>query len=156
LTHTISVLSHKRGIAIFFVGYMAINVISTVLTLLVANALHISLSGQTVNIHNHAVAVAERFYPLANLPVWLVCSWLYFRNHTDSGKQLNEAWRLGALWLVLGVLCNEIFFVLIRTSYSFSAHDWYIGQSPWIYLIYLIAFLSPVVYVSAVGALRKP
>jgi hypothetical protein len=136
-------LSYRRAIAFFLLGYAVINVLATITTLLVAVVLNVSLSGQTVNIHNHAVAVAERYYPLLNLLVWVTCAWLYFRRIDTISTTL--AWQLGGLWLVLGAVVNEIAFVLIPSPYSFSAHDWYIGQFPWIYLTYGAVAISPLV-----------
>ena len=42
------------------------------------------------------------------------------------------------------VTVDYVGFVLIRNPISLSAHDFYIGQFPWIYLIYLAIFISPI------------
>ena len=144
-------LNSKRALATFLCGYVVINILSTVTTLVIAAILHVNLSGHSVNIHNHAVVVAERYYPLLNLLVWLAASWLYFRHPTPGEIDTSEALRLGLLWLALGLIFNEMLFVLIDTPYSFTAHDWYIGQFPWIYVTYLLVFLCPVIYTMGVN-----
>jgi hypothetical protein len=45
------------------------------------------------------------------------------------------------------MLVDYVGFVLIKNPISLSAHDFYIGQFPWIYLIYLAIFVSPLLYV---------
>jgi hypothetical protein len=37
-------------------------------------------------------------------------------------------------------------FALIKNPFSLSAHDFYISQFPWIYLIYLAILVSPILY----------
>jgi hypothetical protein len=50
---------------------------------------------------------------------------------------------LGALWLAIALPINFVGFVVIHTPPSMSAHDFYLGQFPWIYLVYAAAFLGP-------------
>ena len=64
----------------------------------------------------------------------------------------DEAFALGAFWLTLAVLVDYVGFVLIKNPISLSPHDFYIGQFPWIYLIYVAVFFSPWCYVTFVAA----
>jgi len=41
------------------------------------------------------------------------------------------------------LVVDYVFFVLIKNPISLSPHDFYIGQSPWIYLIYVAILISP-------------
>jgi hypothetical protein len=47
-------------------------------------------------------------------------------------------------------------FVLIRNPLSLSPHDFYVGQFPWIYLIYVAIFLAPVCFVALQGFKSAP
>jgi hypothetical protein len=58
----------------------------------------------------------------------------------------REAWALGAFWLAAAVVMDYVGFVLIKNPISLSPHDFYIGQLPWIYLIYVAVLLSPFCY----------
>jgi hypothetical protein len=61
---------------------------------------------------------------------------------------MNEALRLGAFWLALALPFDVIFFILVKSPYSLSFHDFYVGQLPWIYLVYAVLFVSPLCYVA--------
>ena len=53
---------------------------------------------------------------------------------------------LGGVWLGLAVIVDYVGFVLIKNPISLSPHDFYIGQAPWIYLIYVVVLVSPWLY----------
>ena len=59
---------------------------------------------------------------------------------------------LGWLWLIIAVIVDYVGFVLIKNPISLSPHDFYIGQFPWIYLIYLAILVSPLCYVALSNA----
>jgi len=54
----------------------------------------------------------------------------------------------GAFWLGVALPVDFVGFVLIKNPISLSPYDFYVGQFPWIYLIYIAVFLSPSCYVA--------
>src|SRR5882762_4208456 len=92
---------------------------------------------------NQAYLLSERFLPLLNLLAWGLFSWIYFRGRIGALRTHREALRLGAFWLAVALVVDYVFFVLIKNPISLSPHDFYIGQSPWIYLIYVAVLISP-------------
>src|SRR5258708_4318281 len=88
--------------------------------------------------------LSEKFLPLLNLIVWTSFSLVYFKKRTNGPSQRKEALALGAFWLAMALPLDFLAFVVIQNPLSLSAHDFYIGQFPWIYLIYLAVFISPV------------
>ena len=69
------------------------------------------------------------------------------RRQSDSPQLRVEAFALGAFWLAVAVAVDYVGFVLIKNPISLTPHDFYIGQFPWIYLIYVAIFLAPLCWV---------
>lgn len=84
--------------------------------------------------------LAEKLYPILNLFVWTTFGWLYFRKR---GLVTQQALRLSALWLLIVLPLDLVVFVLVKNPLSLSAHDFYIGQFPWIYLTYIAVGIGP-------------
>ena len=61
-----------------------------------------------------------------------------------------------SLWLVIAVPVDFVCFVIIPNPISLSAHDFYLGQFPWMYLTYLAVLLSPLCYAALVKFLHHP
>ena len=72
---------------------------------------------------------------------------IYFRKPARRFSVAGEAVRLGAFWLALALPFDVIFFILVKSPYSLSFHDFYVGQVPWIYIVYAVLFVSPLCYV---------
>jgi hypothetical protein len=95
---------------------------------------------------NQAYLLSERFLPLLNLVVWGMFALVYFRRRVvmDQVTLRREAISLGVFWLAAAVVVDYVGFVLIKNPISLSPHDFYVGQFPWIYLIYVAVFFAPV------------
>jgi hypothetical protein len=134
----------KRASVTFLLAYVAITILGTVLALGIAAIQHTSPTEEPLQ--NTAYLLSERFLPVMNLLVWMAASWLYFRNSPGS-RFSRHAVALGIFWLAIALPLDFVAFVLIKTPISLSPHDFYIGQFPWIYLIYAVVFVSPLCYV---------
>lgn len=133
-----------RALWTFIVAYIAITIVATVFSIALEKAMHVP---DTVSpVESPAYLLAERFFPVMNLLVWMPVAALYFKGRGRI-EDTREAKRLGAFWLVLAIVVDFVGFVLIKNPISLSPHDFYIGQFPWIYLIYLVVFASPLFYV---------
>ena len=74
---------------------------------------------------------------------------VYYKRRTGDELALHrESVVLGAFWLVAAMVVDYVGFVLIKNPISLSPHDFYIGQFPWIYLIYVAVLLSPLCYLT--------
>jgi hypothetical protein len=69
----------------------------------------------------------------------------YFKGHNDIGQVRKESLTLGLLWAAMAVLLDAVLFAFLPGPLYLGAHNFFIVQFPWIYLIYIIAFLSPFV-----------
>lgn len=149
MTQTMKTAFHyKRAIVTFLLAYVAITILATGLSLLVGAILHTPPAA--TSLQDQAYLLTEPFDPLLNLLVWMACAWLYFHKRTSEPGLYKEALALGACWLAIAVPVDFLGFVVIQNPLSLSPHDFYIGQFPWIYLIYLAVFLSPLCYVATV------
>jgi hypothetical protein len=93
------------------------------------------------------------YHLLINFLVWTGFSWLYFRKAEGRTILFKEYLHLALFWLVLAMLTDLIAFVLIKSPFSLTPHQFYVEYQPWISLTYLIVLVSPLVYgaVSTLG-----
>lgn len=83
-------------------------------------------------------------YHLAiNLVIWVLFSYFYLRKPVNKNYLLREAFNLAVYWLLAAMIVDVIFFVLIKTPYSLTFHQFYVEYQPWISITYLIVFVSP-------------
>lgn len=147
-------LSSKRATIAFLLAYVAITILGTALSLGIAAVLH---TPETVEpMQNQAYLLSERFLPLLNLLVWMAGSWFYFRNSARESLTSREAVVLGIFWLAIALPLDFVAFVLIKTPISLSPHDFYVGQFPWIYLIYVVVLVSPLCYMKLRQLGKRP
>ena len=135
-------LSKASAAVWFVVGYVAINILAVGLSLTLESLMHVKNPASPTE--NPAYVLAEKFIPLINLAVWTAAGGLYFRKQTASAASSREAWMLGAAWLVASVIVDFVGFVVIRNPLSLTPREFYVGQFPWIYLIYLTVLVGPI------------
>jgi hypothetical protein len=133
------------------VAYVVVTVLAIALSVAIGMLGHLPPTPEPMQ--NQAYLLSERFLPGMNLVVWGIFAWVYFRRSTATR---GEAVALGVLWLAAAVVVDYVGFVLIRNPLSLSPHDFYVGQFPWIYLIYVAIFLAPVCWVALRESRRAP
>lgn len=135
-------LNLKRAIGTFFMAYIAITILATAFCMLIAVLLHTPATSSPVN--SPAYRLAEKFLPLLNLLVWMAFAWFYFKQPAQPIASWKEPVALGGLWFVITVPVDFVAFVLIKNPISLTPNEFYVGQFPWIYLIYVAVFVSPI------------
>jgi hypothetical protein len=138
---------------VFLLAYLTITVIATAFSIAIESRMQVP--DGTPPLSNPAYLLAERFFPVLNLFVWVGFAGLYFRKRMTNSFSTREALVLGAVWLGLAVVVDYVGFVLIKNPISLSPHDFYIGQAPWIYLIYAVVLVSPWVYIRLAGRRQR-
>jgi hypothetical protein len=137
-----SALHYKRALIAWVVAYLCITAAGVGLFFLIAAIQHTGSYASPVK--DPSYVLEEAFLPLANLVTWTACGLAYFRQRRDTVYPWSgEPLKLGALWLALALPADFLDSVAIKNPESMSAHDFYIGQAPWIYLIYAAVFISP-------------
>lgn len=84
------------------------------------------------------------YHPLLNIVVWPWFAWLYRRGLPTETKGKREMLNLGIFWAVITIIIDLIGWVLIPHVWAMTFKEFYIDYQPWITLIYLIIFASPV------------
>jgi len=143
-------LRYAAAIGTFCVAYLTITVVAAGLS--IAFEAWLQPPPTADKVHSASYVVSERFYPLLNLVVWTAFSALHFGGRAVATR---AALALGGLWLGIAVVVDYLAFVAIEHPYSLNAHDFYIEQSPWIYLIYAAIVASPLLY-AALRSRRTP
>lgn len=142
-----STLNYKRAITTFILAYIVVTILGIALSISIGTIGHFPSS--TNALQNPAYLLSERFLPFLNLLVWTTFAWAYFRKRAKQPEKITlakEARALGAFWMVTAIVVDYVGFVLLKNPISLSPHDFYIGQFPWIYLIYIAILLSPLCY----------
>jgi hypothetical protein len=137
-------IRYTRAVVTFLLAYIVVTILGIALSVSIGIVGHMPESAEPMK--NEAYLVSERFLPLLNLLVWGMFAWVYFRGRMGGRELRREAWGLGVFWLVAAVVVDYVGFVLIKNPISLSPHDFYVGQFPWIYLIYAAVLFSPVCY----------
>lgn len=141
-------MSWIKALGWFVAAYIAVTIVATGFSVMVQMAMQTPMGPSPVQ--NPAYIVAQRFLPLINLIVWMAFAGLYFRRRPILR---DEALKLGAVWLGLAVLVDYGLFVRTETPISLSPHEFYVGQFPWIYLIYVAVAVAPVCWGLITGRL---
>ena len=93
------------------------------------------------------------YHPLLNL-FWIPFAWLYLRG-MDGDRLRSEALNLGTFWVVICILIDLVGWILIPHPWAMTFKEFYVDYQPWITLIYLVIFLSPIV-VAKLQSSTKP
>lgn len=148
-------LRYKRAITTFILAYITVTILGIALSTFIGIVGHFPATAEPLQ--NQAYLLSERFYPAMNLVVWSIFAWAYFRRRAKQAQKTDlasEAWTLGAFWAIAAIVVDYVGFVLIKNPISLSPHDFYVGQFPWIYLIYIAILFSPLCYLALTGRAR--
>jgi hypothetical protein len=147
-------LNYKRAVVTFLLAYIVVTILAIALSVGIGVALHLPPTAEPMQ--NQAYLISERFLPFLNLAVWglFARAYLRHRTHGERSETRREAIALGTFWLAAAVAVDYVFFVQIKNPISLNPHDFYIGQFPWIYLIYVAIFFAPVGATLALSSTR--
>jgi len=135
-------MQYRRAAFVFVSAYIAISVLAFWLYLVIVWADGSTMAPSSAIVHDRLYILSEKLSPLLNLLVWTAFGWIYFKRVEPTPA---AAWRLSSCWLAVVLPLDLVVFVLAKTPLSISAHDFYVGQFPWIYLTYATVVLGPVV-----------
>jgi hypothetical protein len=140
-------LKYGRAVWTFILAYVVVTILAVALSVAISIAMH--MTGEMPPLENPAYLLSERFLPFLNLFVWMAFAGVYFKGRPGNELALRrESVALGLFWLLAAMIVDYVGFVLIKNPISLSPHDFYIGQFPWIYLIYIALLLSPLSYLT--------
>ena len=137
-----------RAIVLFFVAYILVTVLAAATTETYAMVYKSPAPTPGVSVLQAVAFVATvPYHVLIMLIIWPIFASIYFRKPVQKklALQSEETWQLSFLWLALAVIVDLVGFVLIKSPYSLTAHEFYVIYQPWISLIYVAIFLSPLI-----------
>ena len=84
------------------------------------------------------------YHPLYNILIWPVFAYLYLSG-TGSTTVWMDALILGASWTALTIILDLFGWVIVKHPWRMSFREMYWDYQPWITLIYLCIFISPLI-----------
>jgi hypothetical protein len=135
----------RKAIWYFILAYWIVTVLGILLTIAFA-AIFKPPSPQELGVpfsQAPAYLMTLPYHPLLNL-FWLPFAWMYLRNFTNDTRG-REALKLGTFWAVICILIDLVGWILIPHPWAMTFKEFYIDYQPWITLIYLVIFFSPIV-----------
>lgn len=139
-------LSQPRKAALYFLySYWIVTILGTLLTILFA-VLFNPPSPEELGVTSSqapAYLMTVPYHPLLNLAVWPWFAWLYWRALSPTVNRKREVLVLGSLWAVATIVIDLVGWVLIPHPWVMTFKEFYIDYQPWITIIYLIIFTSP-------------
>jgi hypothetical protein len=139
-------LPRRLGMATLylFLAYWIVTALGILLTIVFAVTLRPFSSVAVPMLQVPAYVMSVPFHPLLNLLVWPVFGWLYLRRSTPNSERQMEALRLGLFWFVATAVIDLFGWVLVPHPWHMTLDQFYVGYQPWISLIYLVIFISPI------------
>jgi hypothetical protein len=139
-------LPRRLGMATLylFLAYWIVKALGILLTIAFAATFRPFPSQAVPMLQVPAYVMSVPFHPLLNLLVWPVFGWLYLRRLTPNFERPREALRLGFFWFLATAVIDLFGWVLLPHPWHMTFDQFYIGYQPWISLIYLVIFTSPI------------
>jgi len=119
-------------------AYIAATVLATGFAFTLIWSLHLKTAAQLgiSRAHDPGFLLSRPYIIGINLVCWTTFAALYYRGQRRNPLAPREAISTALLWLVLAMGIDLVFFVLIPTPISLTAHEFYIDYQPWITLTY--------------------
>ena len=152
-------LDTRRALIYFFIAYGVVTVLATATTITYGIIYH-SPQPQELGVSllkAPSFVATVPYHVLIMLLVWPVFAWVYFRKRRQENqyKEVMETLRLSFFWLAAAVIVDFVCFVLIKHPWSLTPHEFYVEYEPWISLIYISIFLSPLIRLALSRLLTK-
>jgi hypothetical protein len=152
-------LDIKRALIYFFLSYGIVTILATAVTVLYGIIYH-SPQPEELGVgllKAPAFTATVPYHVLIMLLVWPAFAWLYLRKRQPRNRdiELRESLRLGFFWLAAAIIVDFVCFVLIKHPWSLTPYEFYVEYEPWIGLIYISIFLSPLICLGLLRLLSK-
>lgn len=148
--------SSKKAVLYLIAAYFATTFSGALLSIVLGYALGLPsyVEAGVKPSQSPAYKVTEPFQPLLCLIIYSFFSYRHLRSATKENLR-SEAFRLSAVGLIGSIVIDFISFVLIPHPYAFTFTEFYIGYQPWITIIYVVIFVSPLFISSGMKRRKK-
>lgn len=134
-------LDVKWATITFVLGYIVLTIVGFASYYLLAVIMGVSLSAEFDINTDPAYMLSQQLNIGYNLVTWVLCAALYFRRSLSFTAR--RAWALGLFWLAVALPADLVFYVLVPSPTQLTMSEYYVGQFPWIYLVYVVLAISP-------------
>ena len=123
----------------FLVAYLVVTILATAFAFTLIWILKLPTAAElgVSRMNDPGFLMSEPYILAINLLCWTIFATLSNRKRIGGPASLLEALRIGLLWVVSAMVLDLVFFVMIQTPISLSAHEFYIDYQPWITLAYV-------------------
>ena len=137
-------INFKRALSSFLIAYIIVTIIATATSLLYKYIFNTppQKPGHSI-LEDPAFVATVPYHVLIMLVIWPLFAWFYFKGREP---QFAETTRLSFFWLLASIITDYICFVIPEHIYSLTHYEFYVMYQPWISLIYLAIFLSPIIF----------
>lgn len=126
----------------YLIAYVIVTLIGMFHTIFNIKVLHYKSMKESSGM-GEAYEKTKPFHVLYNIIIFPLFAWIYFL--TISNLSISIALAVGAIWVGLTIVGDLIGWVLIKHPWSLSFKEFYVDYQPWITLIYLAIFASPLI-----------
>ena len=132
----------------FFVAYIVVTILATAFAFALIWVLKLPTSAELgiSRVNDPGFLLSKPYIVVINLLCWTIFAALYDRKRIGGSVSLIEAICIALLWLVSAMVLDLVFFVMIQTPISLTAHEFYIDYQPWITLTYLSVPAGHLIY----------
>jgi hypothetical protein len=136
--------SLKRAILYLLAAYFLTTFFGALLSIVLGYALGLPsyVEAGVKPSQSPAYKVTEPFQPLLCLIIYSFFAHRHLRGAAKENRR-REALRLSTAGLIGSILIDFVSFVLIPHPYAFTFKEFYVGYQPWLTIIYLAIFISP-------------
>lgn len=123
----------------FWTGYIVVTLVGILHTIFNIYVLH--MKPMDNDSMGEGYEKTKPFHPLYNIIIFPIFAYLYLS--TLSVPTITDAVVTGLIWVGITILFDVFGWVLIKHPWSLSFREFYIDYQPWISLIYVAIFASP-------------
>lgn len=91
-----------------------------------------------------AYAKTVPFHALYNIIIWPIFAYFYIVQ-VNPVNVWKVAWVVGASWMIITIVFDLFGWVIIRHPWRMTYKEMYLDYQPWITLIYISIFISPLI-----------
>lgn len=126
----------------YWIGYVAVTSVGIAHTIFNILVLHMSSMAEGPGM-GQGYEMTKPWHPLYNIILFTLFGILYLRKVMEP--TFKKAVKTGALWAGISIVIDLFGWVIIKHPWSLTFREFYVDYQPWITIIYLAIFLSPVV-----------
>jgi hypothetical protein len=132
----------------FLAAYIVVTILATAFAFTLIWALKLPTAAElgTSKMNDPGFLLSRPYIVVINLLCWTIFATLYDRKRRGGAVSLLEALSIALLWLVSAMVLDLVFFVIIQTPLSLTAHEFYIDYQPWITLAYVSILAGHMIY----------